>query len=1498
MTQNESGKGESLYSFVDQSGQNCQYLCQKYLLPKAGTIRIGSGRGNTICYRRENKVAGAQAYLSLQEGKWRFGSCEGAEKQEQNHKAVERMLHQGECISICELRLLFLEPYLILMQEVQSPARSEPPAQFSQPRLIPGKTIQVDERILTPVYSIQNAGRNAEKLCVPEKPLGENKGEYFHRAPVRWCRPEEGSIEIEAPPQVSTNRGQPLLFTIGPAMTMVLPMLLSSLFTMSRMSRENGIQGTGFSGGFWLNGLIMAGTSAVLGVFWGLMNQRYGRGQKKRETGDRRKAYEAYLLEKRQQLEALYQQTVYMLQNNHPDTVQCSLYDAQNTRLWNRLMRGIEAEDALEERIGIGNLPFQIKITIPTKKFSVNRDTLECEPEKIASQYAMLYQVPVCINFVQHKAIGMITGRERAAALNLVQNLVLQTAANHCYTEVKLVFLYREQDQEADRIAQCIKWLPHAWDETRGLRLIAGTAQEASEVLFYLYQVCKRREKAEEERAKQLPKPYYILIILEKEYLEGEMITHFLYQKNEKYGMSMVWAENSRDRLPNLCQFFIQKDEEFQGIICESQENYGRLEVQFDQVGAEQAEDFGRRICGLRVNEIEENGEIPAYLPFLELFDVKRVDRLQVVERWQKNKTYESMKVPIGKRAGGKLWYLDIHEKSHGPHGLIAGTTGSGKSETLQTYLLSLAIHFGPEDISFFIIDYKGGGMGDLFTNLPHTAGMISNLSGRDIKRALVSIKSENRRRQRLFHEYGVNHIDGYSMLYRQKEAELPIPHLFLVVDEFAELKREEPEFMRELISVAQVGRSLGIHLILATQKPAGTVDDNIWSNARFKLCLRVQDRQDSMDMLHKPDAAGLTGAGRCYMQVGNDELYELFQAGYSGCPYEEMGETDGTTGNARMIGRTGRPVLPEARNGRTEQKNQKPTKKVTQLEAVIAGLSQIAEKTGIGKARQLWLPPMPVRLYLTDLERASEESSLPGTGIPVVLGLVDDPANQSQYPLEIDVTQPGHLLVCGGPASGKSCLLQTLLFAVCRHYTAGQVVLYLLDYSSKLLQAFGQMPHTGGVFCQGETDRISRLFYFLQQKLTTRKELLAGGNFEQYNRNHSEADQLPVILVVIDNYGGFRTDTGERYEQLLSGLAREGQNNGIYLILTGNSMQSGQIPMKLADNMKNRLVLELGDRFQYGEILKQTGIEFVLQENCKGRGLLQVENRILEFQTALALEIENDFGRMEEIQRIAERERSQAEYLAERIPEIPEHPTWMQLLRQERQNPDCLPIGYQVESGLVYELNLQKAYCYLITGKKGTGKEMVLGHLAKELQQLTYRVVWIKFTPEGQQSTSWIDQMQKEMVSTDQIQTEQQLYEWCRNMVSVFQSNEQTEKVAVMITDLNEFCRRIYHPEQEDRNFSGFFENILEKGAGKGVNWFACHRKEDNLWTRGTTVYELFLGYGYGLHLGGNLLEQSVFSMTQMSYAEQTRLHPAGIGICTENQSGKGIQIRLPEGE
>ena len=460
----------------------------------------------------------------------------------------------------------------------------------------------------------------------------------------------------------------------------------------------------------------------------------------------------------------------------------------------------------------------------------------------------------------------------------------MQIAGNNSYTDVKIAFVFDEQKLPGSQSWEFVKWLPHVWSEDRRIRYYATNKNEANEVFYSLGQIMRSRSEKETNSLK----PYFVLFILNKELLEGELLSKYIDGESSALGMSAIIASEHYEELPNSCEFIIENSPEFSGIYSTIGENIDRMAVTFDKIDDQSLLWFSKRLANIQVNEEEDGGEIPNSVTFFEMYGITRPEELEAQERWRKARTTESMKACIGFKTGKRLCYLDVHERYHGPHGLVAGTTGSGKSETLQTYILSLAINYSPEDVGFFIIDYKGGGMANLFDNLPHMIGAISNLSGNQVKRAMASIKSENKRRQRMFSDCGVNNINAYTSLYKNGDTKEPIPHLFIIIDEFAELKREEPDFMRELVSVAQVGRSLGVHLILATQKPAGTVDDNIWSNSKFRLCLRVQDRQDSMDMLHRPDAAYLTQAGRGYLQVGNDEIFELFQSGYSGAVYDE----------------------------------------------------------------------------------------------------------------------------------------------------------------------------------------------------------------------------------------------------------------------------------------------------------------------------------------------------------------------------------------------------------------------------------------------------------------------------------------------------------------------------------------------------------------------------------------------------------------------------------
>lgn len=724
----------------------------------------------------------------------------------------------------------------------------------------------------------------------------------YHRAPRNMLVLETEKVEIEAPPAPKEVPDTPLLMTIGPAMTMAIPMVLSSAMAVIG-ARSTG----GYSSTFMYTGMITALSSAVIGTVWAINNLRYGKNKAKKEEMQRFEAYGEYLIKCTDEIKAKYEHNTQAMLKLYPSAQECIAEEfEQQNLLWGR---NHSHPDYLSHRLGIGDMPFQVQIEIPKSRFTLINDSLADKPKFIQESYQTLHQVPVCLNLLEERMIGIIGGEDMEGAYPVVYALAAQLAAQNCYTDVKMAFAFREEQGTIRNKWEFTKWLPHVWSQDKNVRYVASNKSEASDIFYELTKIFRFRSEEQSMRPSQSTayKPHYVLFVEELSFLEGELLGKYIFDQDKPIGLTVILMAEHYEDLPNACECIVQNDAEFSGWYHVRTGERGK--IAFDHIELAELEKMARRLSRLEVKETEIGGDLPNAISFFDMYGISKLQDFCVEERWRKNRTYENMKALVGQKLGGAPCYLDVHEKYHGPHGLVAGTTGSGKSETLQTYMLSLAINFSPDDVGFFIIDYKGGGMANLFSGLPHILGQISNLSGNQVRRAMVSIKSENQRRQKLFNEQGVNNINAYTTLYKNGEISVPIPHLFIIIDEFAELKREQADFMKELISVAQVGRSLGVHLILATQKPSGTVDDNIWSNSKFRLCLRVQDRQDSMDMLHKADAAYLTQTGRAYLQVGNDELYELFQSGWSGAIYDEN-ETDAKRTLAVMLANTGKAAL------------------------------------------------------------------------------------------------------------------------------------------------------------------------------------------------------------------------------------------------------------------------------------------------------------------------------------------------------------------------------------------------------------------------------------------------------------------------------------------------------------------------------------------------------------------------------------------------------------
>ncbi|MDR1217352.1 MAG: type VII secretion protein EssC, partial [Oscillospiraceae bacterium] len=867
---------------------------------------------------------------------------------------------------------------------------------------------------------------------------------FYQRSPRLMERLDDEIIEIEAPPNQNRSRRQPLIFTIGPSITMVIPMAAGAIFTMAA-ARQSGQT----AGAFMFMGIITSVTAAVIGIFWALMNLRYQKRMETEEAARRAALFKAYLERMRAILEEKQDINREILEKLYPHISECARFTRPGAlRLWER---NVNHRDFLSVRLGIGDLPSPNAITTPKEKFVLTEDDLAEEPRRLRDEFKLLRGAPVTLSLSEHRLVGVITGADGGKTARIARLLAVQLAAYHSYTDLRMAFIYEKADADKYGFA---RWLPHVWSEDGETRMLAEDANGAGEVLYSISSVLRTRlqdDGENTEKSKQRALPHYVIFVASPSLIEGEAMGKYLNAPAEELGISVVLLYGSIGLLPNGCSVLIRDDAEFSG--------YCSLDGAFDDVGGVAFDDvtgadagaFARSLSGFRIREEQSAGAAPSMLSFLDMYGVSRADELDVYRNWLNNRSFESMRAMIGYRSADTPLYLDIHEKYHGPHGLVAGTTGSGKSETLQTYILSLAVSFDPREVSFILIDYKGGGMAKSFEGMPHVAGIITNLGGNQTNRALASINSEIKRRQAVFNEYGVKHIDEYIEIFRAGRAEAPTPHLLIISDEFAELKKEQPEFVRELVSAARVGRSLGVHLILATQDPSASVDDEIWSNSKFRLCLRVAGKQNSQAMLHRPDAAYITNAGRGYFQVGNDEIFELFQSGWSGAEYEpEIPHAERARGDIQMINLWGKAAVKPVK-----KKSASGGGKVTQLAAVVRHITEVAEEKRIGAISDIWLPPLPERVTLDELDGAE---TAPGS-LAVTLGLADHPTGQRQFAYGLDLAREGHLLIAGPGGAGKTTLLQTLLYSLASRYTPRQVNFYIADFNSRTLGVFSKLP-------------------------------------------------------------------------------------------------------------------------------------------------------------------------------------------------------------------------------------------------------------------------------------------------------------------------------------------------------------------------------------------------------------------------------------------------------
>ena len=612
--------------------------------------------------------------------------------------------------------------------------------------------------------------------------------------------------------------------------------------------------------------------------------------------------------------------------------------------------------------------------------------------------------------------------------------------------------------------------------------------------------------------------------------------------------------------------------------------------------------------------------------------------------------------------------------------------------------------------------------MANLFKNLPHLLGTITNLDGAQSMRALASINAEIHRRERLFGEFEVNHINQYQKKFKNGEATEPLPHLFLISDEFAELKVNQPDFIKELVSIARVGRSLGVHLILATQKPSGVVDDQIWSNSRFKIALKVADRSDSNEMLHTPDAAEITQTGRAYLQVGNNEVYELFQSAWSGADYQpdkdDMGIEDHTIYLINELGQY--EILNEDLSGLEDVDEIKEVP--TELDAIVHHIQLLCEEQEIPPVPQPWLPPLKERIALDELEEVQPTVAwTQEKPLSVLLGMADIPQAQKQEAVSINLSKDGHILLYGSPGTGKTTFLQTAGMDLARKFSPKALTMYLMDFGTNGLAPLSKLPQVAGTMLLDQTEKISKFVRIMERELNRRKKLLADygvGTLDLYRQ--ASGQEEPAIVILLDSYEAFKEEAYEaELFKLLVRISREGLSIGVHLLVTAGRQTN--LRAQLYSNFKHQLSLPQNEAGEVRAIVGSTPLAMTM-EDIKGRALMKREE-VDVIQLALPVYGANDTQVLNNLrQEVASLQEAWTGQRPSAIPMVPEELTekdfYSRASVQTAYEHGLVPLGLDLETVEPVTWNLAKGNLLYLTDKEEQMTALVR-HIAKGKQKV-----------------------------------------------------------------------------------------------------------------------------------------------------------------------------------
>ncbi|MFJ2819414.1 FtsK/SpoIIIE domain-containing protein [Streptomyces sp. NPDC087294] len=891
-------------------------------------------------------------------------------------------------------------------------------------------------------------------------------------------------------------------------------------------------------------------------------------GKKKDKTS--LKQYKKDLAAHQEELAALGKEEQRGRRADAPDPAEILLFaTGPRRRLWERRLTD---PDALLLRIGVGGLESDVELA-PARGGTGNDEDLPQPP--------VLPDVPVTLPLARLGVVGV--AGDRARALATARWMTVQAAVLHSPRDLSVVSLSATQAAGAEW--HWAHWLPHT-NPDQGQDCVAlmgfdseGITRRVNELLNELAR--RKASRAQQNAMGQLYPDATILLVLDGARLLRRVPgVPQLLTEGPQYGIIALCVDEDERLLPEECKAVVAwSPDAAHHVRIRGYGMEGVGDILADQVTPEWCELLARSLAPVRdVSRDDADAALPTSARLLNLLSMPNPTGADVERVWRTGGSTTA--APIGVAADGPF-VLDI--RRDGPHALVAGTTGAGKSELLQTIIASLAVANRPDALNYVLIDYKGGSAFMDCARLPHTVGMVSDLDAHLTERALASLAAELHRRERILFDAAAKDIEDYNDTRKLRPELEPMPRLVLVIDEFASLVAELPDFIAGLVDIARRGRSLGVHLVLATQRPAGVVSADIRANTNLRIALRVTDASESQDVIDAPDSGAIAKStpGRMYVRSGAQSLVGVQSARIGG-----RRPATGQTGPKATL-------VPLAWNAysrplpRQEQAEDDGTM-VTDLAVLVDAVRDSATRMGFGEQRSPWLEPLGELVTLADLTAygAAPDADPAADVAPIPYGLIDLPAQQSRRPLALDLVHGEHTLLLGGARSGRSTVLRTLAGSLARTTSPHDVHVYGIDCGSNALLPLVRLPHVGAVVSRDEPDRVRRLIDRLLAEIARRQRLLAmegASSAAEQRASATPEERLPWMVLLLDSWEGFAaTFENYNYGQLLEAVQRmfrEGSAVGLKVVMTADrSGMSGQVSSSFAD----RMVLRFADPSDY----------------------------------------------------------------------------------------------------------------------------------------------------------------------------------------------------------------------------------------------------------------------------------------------------------------------------